>query len=161
MWNVLQRWPTRIALGVVAVGMAVASACSDGSKDAVAPNPTAEPDNRDPGLLPFPAEGPYGRATTRSRVKVVEDSEVVSIVDDAPSYVVTLRITGDVEAVIDAYAEQLGCGPGNEFENDPTQPCRRSPLHFELVGLAGGDFYTLDAHKDGASWVAEFSYADG
>ena len=113
--------------------------------------------------MPFPAQGPFGRRTTGERVQVVDGSEVLSIVGGpSPPFTVVLRITGEVEAVIDAYATQLGCGPGSEFEHH-SSVCSREPHHFELVGLAGGDFYTLRVAEasDGQSWIGLLSYADG
>ena len=111
--------------------------------------------------LPFWARGPMGRETTGKRVQVEAGSEVLSIMGEYDRYDVVLRIVGDPESVIDAYAEQLGCPPRPEL-GDPA--CKRpSALEFELVGLAGADYYSLHAGRaeDGDSWIAVFTWASG
>lgn len=111
--------------------------------------------------LPFWARGPMGRETTGKRVQVEAGSEVLAIIGEHDSYEVVLRIVSDPESVIDAYAEQLGCPPQPEL-GDPA--CKRpSPLEFELVGLAGADYYSLHAGRaeDGDSWIAVFTWASG
>jgi hypothetical protein len=131
----------------------------DGGSDNVAD----EERRADVETLPFPAQGPFGRTTTGERVRVVTGSRVLSIIGGpSPPYTVVLEISGDVETVIDGYAEQLGCHPKPDARTGP-EACVRSPGRFELVGLAGGDFYSLSV-ADGLGGrlpIGVLSYADG
>lgn len=112
--------------------------------------------------LPFTRGDPEGHGFGDGRVQVVEGSEVLSIIDEDYGFTVVLRITGDVESVMDLYAKEFGCGPGSTFEHNMTV-CRREPHRLERNGMAGSDFYSLavgEASED-ESWVGVLSYARG
>lgn len=151
--------PAAAAASAALVVVATSSIEGDGGRDDVAAD---EPVER-VETMPFPAQGPFGATTTGEAVRVVQGSHVLSIIGGpSPPYTVVLEIDGDVEAVIDGYAEQLGCHPMPADETGPPA-CVRSPGRFELVGLAGGDFYSL-AVADGLEGrlpIGVLSYADG
>lgn len=112
--------------------------------------------------LPFPRGDPDGHRFGDGRVKVVEGSEVLSIIDGDYGFVVVLRIMGDVETVIDLYAEEFGCGLGSAFEHNMTV-CNRTRDRLERYGMAGSDFYSLVVGEtpDDGTWVGVLSYARG